>query len=287
MQRARDVATEGGLAIKGYEIQEPGPAPAAPETLPADRPATQQQKQDHAAATQAAAAFEKKAQAYAQASQIVKEAKKKETDSQHVLVRFLSGTFDPAKLALTLTDMTSGATAAVAVRTSKFKEFAETAMSKAERASKLAASTDLSFANRSKAIGIQVTNEVNAKAALNDAMATRSARVIDRFPDRVKAGIKRVDTKLVPRDLKGPSPVLKGAVKVGQRIPVAGLIFTSIGVGVDVTSGKDPTQAVVGGASSLAAGAAVGACVAGPVGVVLGGVVGVGVGFVVDEVWPD
>ncbi|MCX2734050.1 hypothetical protein OOZ19_27725 [Saccharopolyspora sp. NFXS83] len=63
MQRARDVATEGGLAIKGYEIQEPGPAPATPEVLPADRPATPQQKQDRAAAAQAAAAFEKKAQA--------------------------------------------------------------------------------------------------------------------------------------------------------------------------------------------------------------------------------
>ncbi|WP_243791457.1 hypothetical protein [Saccharopolyspora gloriosae] len=275
------------MEIKGYEIQEPGPAPATPEVLPSDRPATPQQKQDHAAATQAAAAFEKKAQAYAQASQIVKEAKKKESDSQHVLVRFLSGTFDPAKLALTLTDMTSGATAAVAVRTSKFKEFAEVAMDKAARASKLAASTDLSFANRSKAIAIQVTNEVNAKAALDDAAATRAARVIDRFPDRVKAGIRAIDTKIVPKPVKTGSPILKGATKVGSKLPIVGGLITGFGVWYDVESGKDPGQAIAGGGASFASGAIVGAVVGGPVGVVVGGLVGVGVGFAVDEFWPD
>ncbi|MGW3470206.1 hypothetical protein ACWDKQ_17510 [Saccharopolyspora sp. NPDC000995] len=86
----------------GFKIEEPGPAPADPKPLPTGRPATPEETQQHAAAVEAQRAFDRKAQAYAEASQIVKDARDKESQSQHVLVRFLSGVFDPAKLSLTL-----------------------------------------------------------------------------------------------------------------------------------------------------------------------------------------
>lgn len=287
MQQARDVAAGGGLEIKGFEIQEPGKAPANPTPLPTGKPASPQQTQDHAAAVQAQAAFDKKAQAYAEASQIVKEAKKKETDSQNVLVRFLSGTLDPAKLSLTLADMSTGMAGAVAVRTSKLRNFAEAATTKAERAANLTSSQNLSIADRTKAARIQVTNELAAKEAMDNAMASRAARVIDRFPPRVQGIIRGVDTKLVPKPPKAGSPVLKGAGKLGSKLPWVGLGITAFGVGLDINNGKDPTQAVVSGGSSFVSGALVGAAVGGPVGVVVGGVVGIGVGFAVDEFWPD
>ncbi len=287
MQQARDVAASGGLEIKGFEIQEPGKAPANPTPLPTDKPASPQQTQDHAAAVQAQAAFDKKAQAYAEASQIVKDAKKKESDSQHVVIRFLSSTLDPAKLSLTLADMSTGMAGAVAVRTSKLRNFAETATTKAERAANLTTSQNLSIADRTRAARIQVTNDLAAKDAADSAMASRTARVIDRFPPKTQVMIRALDTKLVPKAPKVGSPILKGAGKVGSKLPVVGLGITAAGVGYDMSQGKDPTQAAVSGGSSFVSGALVGAAVGGPVGVVVGGVVGIGVGFAVDEFWPD
>ncbi|MCA1190007.1 MULTISPECIES: hypothetical protein [unclassified Saccharopolyspora] len=287
MQQARDVAAAGGLEIKGYEIQEPGLAPANPTPLPTDKPATPQQKQDHAAAVQAQDAFEKKAQAFAQASQIVKDARKVESDSQHALIRFLSGALDPAKLSLALADMSTGMAGAVAVRTTQFREFAEAAITKAERAANLTTSQNLSLANRTQAARIQITNELAAKDAMDNAMASRAARTIDRFPPKVQAVIRGMDAKLVPKVPKAGSPVLRGAGKVASKLPWLGLGITSFGVGLDISNGKDPTQAVVSGGSSFVSGAVVGAAIGGPVGVVVGGLVGIGVGFAVDELWPD
>lgn len=236
---------------------------------------------------QAQAAFERKAKAYAQASQIVKDARKVESDSQHVLMRFLSGTLDPAKLSLTLGDMSLGMAGAITARTSRFREFAEAAMSKADRAANLTTSQNLGFAHRMRAATIQITNELNAKDALDQATASRAAAVVDRFPDRVKRLIMRADTKLVPNPPKSGNPVLRGSAKIASKLPWVGLLFTGAGVGYDIGTGKDPTQAAVGGGASFVSGALVGAAIGGPVGVVVGGVVGVGVGFLVDEVWPD
>lgn len=285
MQQARDVALQGGLKIDGFKIQEPGPAPAEPAALPKDRPATPEQQREHAAATAAQDAFQRKATAYAQASQIVNAARKHESESQHVLVRFLSGVLDPVKLSLTLTDVTGGVLGATAVRTSKYKQFAEAEMLKSERAAKLTTSQNLSIANRTKAAMIEIGSDLRAKDYADAATATRTARVIDRFPPKVKATIRRLDTKLVPKGVTAPTPWLNGATKVGKIVPGVGLVLTGAGIGYDINQGKDPTQAVVSGGSSLVAGAVVGAAIGGPAGAIAGGLVGLGVGFAVDESW--
>src|SRR5699024_10105727 len=93
------------------------------------------------------------------------------------------------------------------------------------------------------------------------------------------------DTKLVPQGIKPPTPWLKGATKFGKIVPGLGTAATTVGVGYDINQGKDPTQAVVSGVSSLASGAVTGFCIGGPYGAIAGGVVGIGVGFGVDEAW--
>src|SRR5699024_4078924 len=122
MRRAREVALDGGLTINGYTIEQPGPAPVDPIPLPKDKPVTPAQETAHSAAVTAQDAFARKAKAYAQAAQIVNSARDKESSSQHILVRFLSGVLDPVKLSITLTDVTGGVLGATAVQTSKYKE---------------------------------------------------------------------------------------------------------------------------------------------------------------------
>ncbi|MGW5644855.1 hypothetical protein ACWEV3_34755 [Saccharopolyspora sp. NPDC003752] len=287
MQRARDVAAEGGLVINGFKIEEPGPAPPDPKALPQGRAATPQEQQEHAAGVQAQAAFDKKARAYAEAAQIVKDARDKESQSQHVLVRFLTGVLDPVKLSLTLTDISGGFIGATAVRTSKFHQVADDALAKAERAANLTTSQNLSLANRTKAAAIQITNDLRAKDAIDQAMSTRAANVISRFPPRVRNALGFLDAKLLPKNVKAPSPFLIGATKMGKIIPGIGFVATAVGVGYDIGQGKDPTIAVASGTGSLLSGAVVGAAVGGPPGAIIGGVVGIGVGFAIDEFGDD
>ncbi|MGI8310328.1 hypothetical protein [Saccharopolyspora hattusasensis] len=287
MQRARDVAALGGLFVNGFKIEEPGPAPPAPKPLGPGGGRTPESRREHAAAVEAQAAFDRKAMAYAQAVQIVKEARDKESQSQHILVRFLSGVLDPVKLSLTLTDISGGFIGATAVRTSKAHQFADEAISKAERAAKLTTSQNLSLAFRTRAAAIQITNELAAKEAVDQAAASRAARVIERFPPRVQRELQRLDSKLVPKSVKPASPYLKGPAGIGKIVPGLGLIATGVGVGYDIIQGKDPTIAVASGTGSLLAGAVVGAAIGGPPGAIAGGVVGVGVGFAIDEFGDD
>lgn len=287
MQDARDVALEGGLAIEEFKIQEPGPAPAEPAALPKNKPATPQQKEEHAAGTAAYDAFQRKATAYAQAAQIVEEARQHESDSQHILVTFIKENSDAVKLSLTLTDVTGGVVGATAVRTSKYKQLAESEMLKSERAAKLTSSQNLSMANRTNAAAIEITTDLRAKDYADAATATRTARVIERFPPKVQETIALLDSKLVPGRVKPPSPWLSGATKVGKIIPGLGLLATGGGTAYDIGQGKDPTQAVASSSASLGSGAAVGACIGGPAGAVIGGIVGVGAGFTVDQNWDD
>lgn len=291
MQRARDVAAQGGLVVNGFTIEEPGPAPPGPKPLGPGGGRTPEAKRkheaEHAVAVEAQAAFDRKAMAYAQAAQIVKEARDKESQSQHILMRFLNGVLDPVKLSLTLTDISGGFVGATAVRLSKANQFADEAIGKAERAAKLTTSQNLSLAFRTRAAAIQITNELAAKQAVEQAASTRAASVISRFPPRVQDQLERLDAKLVPKSVKPASPYLKGPAKFGKIIPGLGIVATGFGTGYDISQGKDPTIAVASGTASLVSGAVVGAAIGGPPGAIVGGIVGVGVGFVVEELGDD
>lgn len=281
MQQARDVAREGGLVIEGFKIKEPGPAPAAPGQLPKN--ATPQQKEQHAGLTEANADYVKQVRAYKEASQIVKATKDKETNSQSMVVQFLSGTFDPAKFTVTLGDISGGTAAAIAARTSAWRTIASNVKSPA-LASKMAANPSISAAGQLKAASIAAERTMDHKYALNMAQATRASRFIDKYvPPRVT---RMLDAKIVPKSVTPPANIfVRGGSKVLSKLPWVGLGFTAVGVGLDVSGGKDPTQAVVSNTAGFAVGGLIGASIGGPVGAVAGGLIGVGVGFVVDEVW--
>lgn len=281
MQQARDVAAEGGLTIRGFKIQPPGPAPAAPGKLP--KGASPEQRRQHTAAVVAEEAYAKKVQAYEEAAALVAEARKKESESQHVVIRSISGVTDPVKGALSLTDVSAGVTGAIAARASKYKAIAANIKSPA-LAEKMAANPSWSAKGRFRAAQIAAERSAAKATALAEAYPNRIAAAIDKWvPDRVK---QLADAKVIPA--KTPTPtnwLLKGSTKLGKNLPVVGTIATGFGVWYDVEQGKDPAQAVVSGGSSLVAGAVTGAAIGGPVGAVAGAVVGIGVGIAVDETW--
>lgn len=283
MQQARDAATEGGLKIVGFKIQPPGDAPAEPTPFAAGKPATPQQTQAHAAAAAAQAAYKRKVEAYNEAAGLVAKAKKTETDSQNVIVRSISGVVEPVKLSLSLGDVSTGMTAAVAARASKWKTVAANVKSPA-LAAELAQNTTMSAAGRFRAAEIAAERSTARAAALAEAFPTRIAVAIDkRVPHWAKVTL---DAKIIPNKVPTPTNwLLKGSTKLGKTLPGVGLLFTGAGVYYDIDQGKDPTQAVVSGGASFVSGALVGAAIGGPVGAVGGAIIGIGVGIAVDEGW--
>ncbi|GGL18910.1 hypothetical protein [Mangrovihabitans endophyticus] len=77
---------------------------------------------------------------------------------------------------------------------------------------------------------------------------------------------------------------LRAGAKIEARLPVVGLALTAVDIGYDIHTGKPVGKAVisgVGGALAAAGtGAAIGTMVGGPVGTVAGAVIGAGVGMV-------
>ncbi|MBE9376555.1 hypothetical protein IQ251_19060 [Saccharopolyspora sp. HNM0983] len=275
MQDARDIAREGGLTVRGFKIQDPGPAPRDPGTLPEN--ASPAEAAQHGALAHANAEYTKKVQAYSEASEIVQKARDKETSSQAQVVQFLSGTFDPAKFAVTLGDISAGAGAAIAARTSAWRTAAANVKSPA-LASHMASESIMSPAGKLKAATIAAERTMEKQFAVNMATATKASQFVDKYvPPRIT---KALDAKIVPEGTKPPSNMfLRGATKVGGKLPIAGAVFTAAGVGVDVMQGKGATQSVVSNTSGFVGGAVIGACIGGPVGAVVGGVAGVGIGF--------
>ncbi|MGH3623059.1 MAG: hypothetical protein ACRDQ5_14895 [Sciscionella sp.] len=67
MQRAKDIARHGGLAVNGDIIEDPGPAPTIPQSLPTDGSATPRQVQEHNQALQAGQDHQTRVAAFNQA----------------------------------------------------------------------------------------------------------------------------------------------------------------------------------------------------------------------------
>ncbi|MFR9730803.1 hypothetical protein ACL03H_16385 [Saccharopolyspora sp. MS10] len=284
MRHARDAALDGGLTIHGFKIQPPGEAPAEPKPLPSDGSATRRQAQRHEASVAAVAEYQRKIAAYREAAETVAQAKKTETDSQNVIVRSIAGIVDPVKLGLTLGDVSTGLTAAIAARTSKWTDVAKHVKPAAELASKLAQNTSMSASGRFTAAQIAAERTATRASALAEAYPTRIAASIDEHVPRWLSA--SLDQKVIPDRVPTPNNwLLKGSTKLGKSIPVAGVLFTGAGVYYDIDNGKDPTQAIASGGASLVSGAVAGAMIGGPVGAVGGAIIGIGVGILVDEGW--
>lgn len=283
MQDARDAAREGGLTVNGMLIMPPGPAPVPAQRPVATGPMAPQQRESYNAALAAEAAYTKKVRAYEDAAGIVAKAKEKESESQHILVRSISGIVKPAKLGLTLGDLSAGVTAATAARRSKYLSLADDLPSP-KLPEHLAKNTNMSMATRFRLQTIAAERATTKAATAAKAYPSRIAQGIDRVvPQRISSAL---DAKIIPHQVPKPTNwFLKGSTYVGKKIPYVGVAFTAAGVGYDISQGKDPTQAVVSGGSSLIAGTLAGAAVGGPVGALVGAGVGIIAGIAVDETW--
>ncbi|QGK71476.1 hypothetical protein GIY23_19925 [Allosaccharopolyspora coralli] len=286
MQRARDRAVEGGLTITGFKIQPPGSAPEAPAPLPSGRPASPQQTEAHAAGVAAQADYERKLNAYNDAAGLVSEAQKKEADSQAWLVKTVSGVMDPPKLMLTGGDIATGLAGVVTTNATKWKAVADRIASP-DLPAKMAQNTTMSAATRFRMAEIAAERSTGKAVAYANAYPNKVAAWLDKSPPWAKATL---DAKIIPHSAPSPTtPILRGAVNVGKKLPYVGLLFTGAGVTYDIQQGKDPTQAVVSGGASFVggavAGASIGAAFGGPVGVVGGALVGIGIGIAVDSGW--
>lgn len=291
IEQARQHAREAGLEVHGDQIMEPGPEPTPPAPLPSDKPATPEQKQVHAAGTQAQAAYARKVQAYQECSQTIVDARNLENSSLGVLNRFLSGLLE--KSPFHVSDISTGLAGAVAARTSSYRA-AATAIAqsgKLEWAERLMKSPNLGLQHQARAAAIHATHSVNMKEANNKAVATRTAQWVDKLGPRTKRVLQaNLNGKINPNTVG--NKVLRGATKVGSKLPVVGLGITALGVGYDTAiAGKDPTTSIASGAGGYLAGAGASAAVlaaGGPVGwaVGLGAVASIGVGFAIEE-WGD
>lgn len=290
MSQALEIARKGGLTVNGHIIEEPGPAPAAPAPLPTDRKPSPRQQQIHDQATAAQSAHEQKVKAYVEAERTATPAREAFVKSQQTFVRFAKGYAEKAPI--NIADISTGLAGAVAQRSSSYRAAARAMDPAIERAAAYAKSGRTNPYAQARADALEIERRLAKQAELNKATATRTARMVDKLPDSVKKGLTaNFDLGRYSPDKPPANPMLRGAAKLGSKLPIVGGAVTALGVGLDIHSGKDPTTAVASGAGGFVAGSLATAGIAaagGPVGwaVAGGAVVSAGVGFAVEE-WGD
>jgi|GEM_PF-4178783 len=287
MSQAREIAAEAGLSVDGYVIQEPGPE-LDPEPLSPS--SSIPQLQSHGSGTQAQSAHAAKMSAYLEASKVVTDASSTLNDSQSRLVKFLNGYAE--KTPFNIADISTGLAGAVANRTSSYREAARAMDPAIERAAHYAKTWKANPYAQARADTLEIERRLAKQDKLNKAIATRTARMVDKLPNKMKTGLTAsVGGKLAANADDIAHPLLRNGAKALGKLPVVGGLITAGGVGMDIAGGEDPGKAIASGASGYVAGSLTTAGVAaagGPVGwgVAAGAVVSAGVGFVVDE-WGD
>ncbi|RKT86200.1 hypothetical protein SAMN05421805_10293 [Saccharopolyspora antimicrobica] len=290
MNQARELALKEGLVVQGDLIMEPGPEPPAPTPLPADKPATPEQQAAHTAAVQAEAAFVRKVQAYADCTMLVAEARRLENESVAILNRFLGGLiekspFNASDVLTGLAGATAGQTAAMRAKAMQIARSGSIEISE-----RLAQNPYMSLQARTRAAAIHITRSMEVADLERKAIASRTAQWVDKLGPRTK-GFLQLTLDFGKKPPTAGSGLLRGALKVGSKLPVVGLLITGGGIGYDISVGKDPATSVASGLGGFVAGAGatVGLAALGtPVGwVVVGGAaVSWGVGFAIEE-WGD
>ena len=289
MERALRVARDAGLQATEKQIMEPHPAPAGPMPLPADKPATPEQQQQHAAGCAARADHARKVQAYQECGRVVDDARKTENNAANTLIDFVKGLVE--KSPFTISSTAAGTIGAFAGNASKLREEAQKVMNspRATVSAQLMHNTNMSPQGWGRAAAINAEEVAKSHELERQASATKMAQWVDRLPTRVK---NAAEAGFIPKsaEFSGSKAISLGS-KLTGRLPIAGTFITTMGVGYDASQGKDVAKSAVSGyGSQLAGAAATGALVAftsTPVGWAVGlGVVGsIGVGTAIDALW--
>jgi len=273
--QARAVAADGGLTVTPTGIEEPGPAPVAPQNAGGSL----QVISEHA---NAVAAHERKVAAWSEVQATVGQARETERGAHEALARKIRqhGTLweniKRNRFFLTA-DALTGAPGGLHAARNRWNMRVPQLRAVATQAQGLLNSS-MSQAGRNQALRIMLQRS----AAADDAAraAASNARLLGPLDN---TRLRRGALDLAARTVKG--------------VPVVGTGITALQVGSDIRAGKDVDRAVASGVAGLAAGTlatngvllAVGAA-GGPV--TLGAVaVGIGasmvVGWAVDEYWDD
>lgn len=276
MTQARFVAANAGLTITPTGIEEPGPAPVAPQ----NSGGSLQVISDHA---NAVAAHDRKVAAWTEVQATVSDARDAERGAHETLARKINqhGTLwadIKQNKFFTTADALTGAAGGLHSARNKWNMRAPQLRAVATQAQGLMNNPTMSAAGRAEARRIMLART----AAADDAAraAASNARLLGPLDDTARG--QRL-LRVMGRSIKG--------------VPVVGTGITALQVGADIHGGKDADRSIASGVAGLAAGTlathatllAVGAA-GGPV--TLGAVaIGVGasmvVGWAVDEYWDD
>lgn len=281
MGRAREIAAGGGLTLTATQILDPGPAPAAPGTLPAD--ATPDQAAAHQSAVDAQSAHARQVDAYAKAQTEASAASSVLDFGKQVAQNVWSDL--TGKAAFQAADLGTGVAGALAAANAsalrgQARALAAHGQTLAQRYVSVGAesrSADIARWLAQRGMGSADDLAGGSTPAALRAMQGERLRISGQMhttamaTDTAEAAARRAGG--VSRVL---NPMLAKSTPVLRHVPVVGLAITAAGVGYDIHTGKPAGKAIVSGLAGFGASVAVGAAIGGPV----GAVVGIGVGLV-------
>ncbi|RZS37043.1 hypothetical protein EV193_106279 [Herbihabitans rhizosphaerae] len=242
MARARQIARDGGLEINGTQILEPGSAPTAPQSLPADGTATPQQAKAHADAVAAQQIHARKVEAFNAAKEEASTAGK---------------VWDGAKRYFS--DVGKDAWGKKYFVASEFgKNLVET---------------------YGKSIRNDLVKESDRLKGVAETWAKRYAADAKLGPFSPSAKVAHAEQMAAQQ---AADDTARRAGNIGSRVlsklPGLGWAITAGGIGYDIANGKPAGKAIISGLGGMAAGGAAIALASGPPGWVAGGAVAIGVG---------
>ena len=279
MKRARRIAREGGLTVTGYEIQAPT-EPASPKPL-GDKP-TQAERKRHQEAKKAVAAYDEQAEAYKEAAEIVRQARKQEDEAIEILRRGLK--LNSNEWFALGSGLTTGLVGA------GFKAYSAKAVNKSSELNNAAKQFERQAAT-ARAEAEKLRNQRISKLNIDDQVlkdmrlagleGSADSYTGDAEHSRVKSGVyETVGGKLL---------------KAGKVVSGAGYVLDVVGAVDDVRSGRESVaQAATSTGGSIVAGsltgAAIGSVIPGPgtlIGAGVGAFVAWGTNKVIDDNWDD
>lgn len=268
MERAKQVARNGGVTVTGDTIHEPKKPPSP---APLGESPSETEKEAHKDAKAAVAAFDKQTNAYKEAADIVEAAREEEDRAIEALKRVLN--FIAKDATGFASDLTAGLAGA------SFGAVSHSANAKA-----------------SKFRGLRDKYEARAAQARAKYAALRNQRIgrfnfVKKFTNAVRQGTTLASAESAAQKAAGAGATAESYAakaaklgKLGKAVPFAGTAIGVAGGVYDYTSGKESAaQAATSTLGGIAAGAAVGAAVGSVVpvaGTAVGAVVGAGVGAV-------
>ncbi|MQA11084.1 MAG: hypothetical protein GEU98_21510 [Pseudonocardiaceae bacterium] len=291
MQRARESAVAAELDVTDSQILHPGQGPGAPEALPTDGSATDEQRSAHADAVQAQNAHAAKVAAYNRLAGEVDGARGVWERGKSAFDSVANGLWD--KRYLNAFSWTATFAGALEGRRLFWQKGADAWRAEAGKALRhLDETTQAARAggignklNFYKTIDAQHAQYYDALKHADDAAGKVPSGVLARINNSARSGTRSALSRISPALVSGGSKVL-------SKVPVVGLGVTAASVGMDINNGKEPGKAVVSGAAGFGAGMAAAGMVAaagGPVGwgVGAGIAAGIGIGYAADYAWDN